>query len=329
MLSVLKKTVDFLGSLRLAIVLLIALTLASLTGVILPQAYPKVRIGIFAAPWFYCLLGALCVNIIACSTRRVRATVRHAGSLMFHLGIVAIIAGGAVGMRYGSSAIQSLVSGQTVPLAGSPYLLRCDWFRLEQNEDGSPKDYQSKLAILSAHDQTVLREKIIRVNEPLSFNGYKFYQATWGYDGTGIESARLSLAGPGISYGYEVSVPYGQAFPLQGSDLVVLLTEYVPDFVVDMESRTVSSRSDDPNNPAFKVLLLRGKDTLFNRWVFGRYPGMTRSDTLYKVSAVGMEPRYSTGIQIRKQPGIMLIWAGIVFMTISILMIFYIPKRGA
>ncbi len=68
------------------------------------------------------------------------------------------------------------------------------------------------------------------------------------------------------------SVRVGQDFGLGDTDFSARVVQYVPDFEMDLASRKVVSRSDQPNNPAFKVVVRKGKGPQDTTWAFLNMP---------------------------------------------------------
>lgn len=413
MASVVKKTADFLASVRLTITLLIIITIVSFFGVIIPQELPHnqyihkwgVILGnilltlgidrIFKTSWFALLLGLFSCNIFVCSVTRLWRNVgnslkksflpsrsaveqcRHTmtftaktdcasakdlmekqlkqrrfttktqpqgegfqivarkgalkdfGSLLFHLSIIILFIGGFIGSRFGYSETKNLSAGQVTTIAKRDFLVRCDWFKLEQNEDGSPKDYKSKLAVLSPKDSSVIVEKVIEVNTPLSYQGIRFYQSSYGLDSKGISTVAATITGPGIPEpGWNGDLPYDKPFTLPGTTITAHTFNYLPDFIIDMESKQAASRSDDPNNPAVKIILSNGDSTLYDHWAFFNFPDQHTDNEPYKAVATSCVQSYYTGIQVRDNPGVPAIWVGIILMTFGIFAVFYIPKKS-
>jgi cytochrome c biogenesis protein len=257
-----------------------------------------------------------------------KGLLKDIGSLVFHVSIVILLVGGLVGTRYGYSIVKQLENGQVTEIPDRSFLLRCDWFKLERNDAGAIKDYLSKLTILS-NDGATLAEKVIEVNSPLTYKGIRFYQSTYGMDPTRATDVALRIIGPGLpASGFNGTVPYDSAFVLPNTDLTVLVSQFIPDFIIDMETRQASSRSDNPNNPAVNVMLFRGKDTLYNHWAFFKFPEQHVRNETFTAIADWYTPSYFTGIQVRENPGEGIIWFGILCMTFGIIAVFYVSRKS-
>ena len=248
------------------------------------------------------------------------------GSLIFHLSLVALLLGGLIGKMGGYSYVLELKNGDTFPVRDRSFLIHNDWFKLDVNENGDIKDYKSKLILMNP-DSSVIKDKIIEVNSPLSYQGIRFYQASYGKVMDHAEEIFLHLSGSIFD-----SSTYYENFslnkPRQFGDLTVRVDEFLTDFVIDMDSHKAISRSRDHNNPAAHVIFTKGADTLYSHWVFLKHPGIHSPDGPYKVLFRNYTPSYFTGIQVRQNPGVPVIWVGIILMTIGLYFVFYVSKRN-
>ena len=252
---------------------------------------------------------------------------REVGSLMFHLGLIVLFIGGLMGRMGGSSHMQQLSKNQTVRVLDRDFSVRCDWFKLEKNADRIITDYKTKLTIIKP-DGSVALDKIIEVNHPLRYQGVRFYQSSYGEESNRFADCSVRIAGPGFdSLGSAVTVPFDSAVDVASGAFRLRIERYVPDFIVDMESHEVSSRSDKPNNPAIKAVLTNGTDTVYNNWAFARFPDVHEGSSKYQVAFLDYSPEYFSGIQIVHDPGTPFIWLGIICMTFGILLLFYISRR--
>ncbi len=66
----------------------------------------------------------------------------------------------------------------------------------------------------------------------------------------------------------EATVRLGEEFRVGDSDYTARVTEFIPDFAMEMKSRRVISRSNEPNNPAFHVLVRRNGVPDDTTWAF-------------------------------------------------------------
>jgi cytochrome c biogenesis protein ResB len=222
--------------------------------------------------------------------------------------------------------MQQLGGGESAPVRGKPFFVRCDYFTIERNDGGDVKSYTSGLTLLDSAGDTLAR-KAVGVNHPLGYRGVKFYQSSYRSDPGSIDSIELVVRGPLIGpVGKKIVLRPGAADTVQGTDVVATAGTFIPDFMYDRASKSAVSRSMEPNNPAISVTLTRGGDTLFSRWVFQKSGGM-RHDDAYGVSFLSYATRQSTGLLIKENPGAGAIWAGIIGMSIGVLLVFWTPRR--
>ena len=102
------------------------------------------------------------------------------GSFFTHLSFLLILVVGAAALTTATVTDQTVMPGETIALDGG-VSLTVERFQIE---DATGKlDYASLLTASSADGQKQV-QKEIRVNEPLSFAGYKIYQQTYGTAGS-------------------------------------------------------------------------------------------------------------------------------------------------
>jgi cytochrome c biogenesis protein len=111
----------------------------------------------------------------------------HCGVYLIHLSILIIIGGAVIGSLFGFDAYVQVAEGDTVDtiqLKGDKgakklnFTLRCDRFRVDFYEDGVPKEYRSDLTFLK--NDSIAYQGSLLVNHPITFEGLRFYQASYG-----------------------------------------------------------------------------------------------------------------------------------------------------
>jgi cytochrome c biogenesis protein ResB len=122
---------------------------------------------------------------------------REIGSLLFHMSILFFFAGSLMGNLRGWSFVKKFHEDEISAIRGWNCLVRCDWFKIEKNDNGTISDYKTKLTVLSP-DSTPVFSKVIEVNHPLSYKGLRFYQYSYGEQYGAIEDTDLNMSGPGI-----------------------------------------------------------------------------------------------------------------------------------
>lgn len=232
-----------------------------------------------------------------------KGLVGRIGPVIVHLSIICILIGSIFGALKGFTAqefvpkseifhIQNIVkSGQLSKI--SQQAIRINDFWIDYNKLGLIKQFQSDISILSGKGSEVAR-KTISVNNPLSFKGLTFYQTDWGVTGL-----RLKITNKTLNIQLPVSKTLQSSQKLWVSWLPLNLT----------------------NKTGLIILLntARGKIELYNENAqFLQNINIGQSiDISNSLSINILEFIYSTGIQIKSDPGIIMIYTGFGFLIVS------------
>jgi len=122
----------------------------------------------------------------------------HFGVYIVHLSFLVLIAGTIIGSVFGVEGYMNITEGETINTINLrsggqtvtlPFSVRCDKFTVQFYESGSPKTFQSDLTFLK--DQRVVRSGKLLVNHPITFEEFRFYQASYGAAPGGKATLRL------------------------------------------------------------------------------------------------------------------------------------------
>ncbi len=64
------------------------------------------------------------------------------------------------------------------------------------------------------------------------------------------------------------SVKLGERLQLSDSEYSAEATEFYPDFAINADTKEVISRSDEPNNPAVRIIVYRNDEKVDEVWAF-------------------------------------------------------------
>jgi cytochrome c biogenesis protein ResB len=111
----LKRTLSFIGSLQMAVVLLVAIgaTLAYGTWFEATHNTAAVQRYVYQAWWFQALLGFLILNLAASAVLRLPWKQRHIGFVCTHVGIILMLIGGLVSIYRGVEGQIIIPQGQS------------------------------------------------------------------------------------------------------------------------------------------------------------------------------------------------------------------------
>jgi cytochrome c biogenesis protein len=249
-----------------------------------------------------------------------------------HASLLVIFAGAIIDGTYGYRGFISLRPGMrtdtveplTVP--GTPrrlgFTIRCDAAGMDRYPDGSPRQYWSRLAV-EKNGREVARKQIF-VNDPLTYKGVRFFQAN--YDSTGTPRTLVMEASwlkNGVEKRQMLTLAPGTPVQLDEQGATVELADFIPDFVLD--GNQISSRSDEPRNPAIRLQVTRPGGEPRSAWILAKSPEMNPpNDTGISFRFVNVEMEYMTGLQVAHEPGQWLIWAGCLLLTGGLMMALYL-----
>jgi cytochrome c biogenesis protein len=252
-----------------------------------------------------------------------------------HASLLLIFLGGIVDALYGWRAFITLTRGQqssqVAPQKGVKrnlsFAVRCEGAGQENYADGTPKRWWSDLAVVK-DGQVVLRKQIV-VNDPLVYEGIRFYQASYGKSGqldklVLIASSRNDGASKQIAIGPDETVALDD-------ETTVRLAEFIPDYVVG--DGQVYSRSNELQNPAAHLVVESRKSgreksgQSINVWL-PPIPGHEQNaSSPYAFEGKDIQMAYFTGLEVSHEPGQWGVWAGVVLMGLGLAFVFYFVHK--
>ena len=82
----------------------------------------------------------------------------------------------------------------------------------------------------------------------------------------------LDVADKGSNKSAEYTVKLKSEFKIPNTDLKIKVGDFLPDF--RMNDNTLTSASDQPNNPAVRVEVFEGGKSVFKGWLYSKFPTM-------------------------------------------------------
>lgn len=250
------------------------------------------------------------------------------GADFVHLGLLVIIAGGIISGMTGISDDMSLSEGQTLPVINADFQIRLDNFETELYDNGAFKDWKSTVTVIENGEEKL--SKIIEVNHPLSYKGYMFYQASYGYDWQNMTIEIWAKKKDNPDYTGKVRLRLGEKVELEGENLQITTLQFVPDFIIG-ENGQIATRSQLPNNPAVYIEGWQGETQIFTGWIFAQFPDFSRIHSEEETNLTFELKGYQGGeisiLNAAKDPGTNLIWLGCVFLMAGLGLAFYWPPR--
>lgn len=313
------------------------------------------------------------------------------GGMFIHIGFLAILAGGLLGVFYGVEMAVRGKIGDKVPipqieavraardadklsrkarnirhfspnapsleeyraqveklqqiyvegLASPSFKVVVDDLWIEYHLDAAGKSHGVKSwnsAVHFTQNEQFISSGVAKVNQPLTFEAFSFYQASWNKT-YGRISVKVDLLKD--KPGWENFVASGAVFPLtvelaldkpasfSWSPIKFVLHDFMPDFRI-IEGRFMSV-SHELNNPAARIVAYDQKGGVAGRaWAFPDDRIMSSSHVSnlpFMFTFIGAKPEFETGMQMAYDPGRPLVWAGCFIFTLGLILGFYIAYR--
>lgn len=231
------------------------------------------------------------------------------GVYLIHGSIICILAGSLIGGIWGMKGSLLLMKGETkdhitgrknpsqeIPLG---FDVLCKDFTVSFYPGGQPKDYVSTLQVRE-NGKTVL-EREVRVNSPLQYRGYRFYQSTYGT----VATFDFDIEGE------KVSLKQNEVF--KKNDLVLMPARFRPDI--------------HGMGPGVLVAYVEDGDTKA-QWFLKNVEHMkAHSLAGVRIHLTGMTEELYTGLEVSKDPGVFIVWVGFGAILIGLFVNFFISHR--
>ena len=237
------------------------------------------------------------------------------GSFFVHLSFLLILAVGTAAVMTAEVTDTTVMPGETITL-GNGARVTVEAFHIE--DESGRLDYASQLSAVSA-DGAREAQKVIRVNEPLSFEGYKLYQQTYGTAG----SVRIERISSGESDVLTLTEPC--MLTLDGHEGLFYQAVY-PGYIRDEDGSItlITSSSGAYADPVYDVLsMAQGEVTPVLA-----FPG--ESITIGDVRFTMMDPVSYPGLRIKHvYPALLgLLYAVFGLMVAALVLCFFMPPAA-
>lgn len=328
---------------KLAIWLLSTIALISLIGTFIPQTT------IYSSWWFILLLVLFSLNLAACILNRLPLKSRSLGSFLSHISILIILLGALIGIIFGQKAhlkinegeeVNSFIfRGENIPLGFS---IRLDDFIYNENIDSKEKllvyqhaepekdvcDMGSGQAVMQSKGFLVQLPVQMGIEQSIGNTGYKIkavqYVADFVMDTSTKEVLSRSAIPNNPALKVELKDPKGKAKS-------AWLFARFPDMHQEISADFKIKYNWAPRRPKdfiSKVTILKDGKKILSQDIQVNAPLNFAGYNFFQSSYDTRNLSWS-GLQIVKDPGVPVIYAGFVLLIIGLAMIFYVgPLRG-
>lgn len=242
------------------------------------------------------------------------------GVYFVHLSILIILAGAVIGFYTGFRGqinIQEgekvdkifLKNGQKIFFPG--FTLRLENFSVSYYPTGAPREFKSVISIFE-NGQKITTAPIL-VNQPLSYKGITFYQASYGI--VGLNKVILDIED--LYSGRKFTIPafLDKENILAENSLSVRLTRFLSDF--------------QGLGPALQITISDFQGFEENFLILIDHPDFSagKKAKRFQVRVKEWTPIYFSGLQVTKDPGVEIVWLGCSFMILGFYLTFFNAHR--
>ncbi len=245
------------------------------------------------------------------------------GVYSVHLSVILLLLGGLIGSIFGFEGFVNIQEGETVNSIGLrkteqihnlDFAIRCDDFSVSFYETGAPKEFRSTLSIIE-YGRSVLHKDII-VNDPLRYKGINLFQANYGM--LPPEEITLNILSRETGMVYKKKTKIG---------MPIVLPEGAGTFVIK-EHRNSFIYKGIALGETF-IGILNGKDgssiDIMLPLNFAGFDKMRKGDLNFSVA--DYDNRYYTGLQVTRDPGVLVVYSGFVVMIIGCFVTFFMSHQ--
>jgi cytochrome c biogenesis protein len=214
---------------------------------------------------------------------------------------------------------------RTVGLEPLGFTIRCEDFDVAfyENTD-TPKEFTSHLTVFEGNKKVM--EKWIEVNSPLKYKGYTFYQSSYGPTSDPDQFRFMFRVRRPDGASEQVSVKRGEKFFIPGTGIEAFVSDFSPAIAFDQTSGRPFTYNEMMNNPAVRLAFKDGENESA-RWILKRYPETWALRDSVMGELVDIWGAQFTGLQVRKDPGVWIVYLGCLIMSIGLYTAFFMSHR--
>lgn len=342
------KVYLFFTNIWLAVAILLVIMLFLAVGSFLPMDLGDVAEGnqfyqllialgfkeFFISPVFSVLLILLLLNLTACTVKRILKlpnTPYWIGTHLGHIGLIVVLLGGIITQMFGWKTEEFFFMNEMkwIPKAG--FSVKAYDFQIENYPDGSVKTFLGDIAVIDKDkDQksTEVIRKVIKVNEPLIYKDVYMYQAYYGNAWDHFTTANFQIidrkSRKVLAEVKNLEFNVSRNIPRLG--ISVIADAFFADFRFDRESKQAWTETAQHNNPAIHLKFSRNGRVFTEQYAMTKFPQINMSQSPYDIVVTGYESPRFTGLIIKWDPGMKVVWAGFLILIIGLTMSCYFPR---
>lgn len=251
------------------------------------------------------------------------------GVPVVHLGVLLIVAGAVFGAVFGFEGRTVITEGaatRTIFLKGGEkkhldFTVKCNQFTVKLYENGAPREFKSDLEF--SRNGRVLKRAAVKVNDPFEFEGIRFYQESYG---TTPDAIVLAVTQSGRK-SHEIKITAGEKIIIPETETsvrIVRAEDNLMGFGPGVKIKVESDNREDEFWVFKNIEQLKAE----NPGILEKVP-LFNPDRFkpYRFSLQQIGTKHYTGLQVSRDPGVPVIFAGFIVIIIGCVLIYLLPYR--
>lgn len=245
------------------------------------------------------------------------------GVYIVHLSIILMLLGGLIGSIFGFEGFVNVPEGESakkINLRNTDKIhlldfeIKCEDFSVSFYDSGTPKEFRSSLVIIE-NEKPVLKKDII-VNDPLRYKGINIFQSSYGTLAPREVTLSFTIRETGMEYKKKAVI-----------NKPVDIPEGLGTFIIKDYSSSADFKGHNIGE-AFMGILTQKTGNSVNILLPLRFPSFDKMRKGGVVIAVAnYNPRYYTGLQVTKDPGVWVVYSGFILIIIGCFTTFFMSHQ--
>ncbi len=212
------------------------------------------------------------------------------------------------------------------------FSITCNDFNADfYSNSNTPKTYKSWLTITENGMPVKIGGKEIQeieVNTPLKYKGVTFYQSSYGLTpGGGENSVFRFRVTPKDGKTEDIESRFEGSFSIPGTNLTGKIESFSPAIGFDQSTGRFFTYAEQMNNPAVLVSFYENNKRKYGGWILKRQPETWKLPEGHIVEFVDLWGIQYTGLQVRKDPGVWVVYLGCIVMSIGLYIAFFMNHK--
>ncbi|MCP4346964.1 MAG: cytochrome c biogenesis protein ResB [Desulfobacterales bacterium] len=246
------------------------------------------------------------------------------GVYIVHISVIFLLLGALIGSYFGLEGYVNISEGESVnqirlrnnnQTHTLDFEIQCNDFNVSFYDTGAPKEFRSDLTIIE-NGKPVSNKSII-VNDPLRYKGINMFQSSYGMLPSNEVSLNFTSRETGMVYLKKAVI--GQEFDIPAGMGKFMVKDFKKSFSfmgkMNIGETFIGTLTQSDGEPAEIAIPLQ----------YPEFDKMRKGD--FSVSVADYKKRYYTGLQVTKDPGVLIVYMGFIVMIAGIFICFFMSHQ--